>query len=212
MNNCSGKHAGMLAAAVAGGYPIETYLDPGHPVQKANLAAVAGFSGRSDIGISMPLDGCGAPTFAVSLREAATAYARLAALMEDPSATENGLGRAASRVAAAMQAHPEMVAGEGMLDTELMRTLPAVIAKVGADGIHAMAWRSPTGPLGVALKVMDGTVGRGRTAVVLGVLKELGGLHEIGALPEALTSSLTVRNHRGIEVGEVRPVFRLRRR
>ncbi len=210
MNNCSGKHAGMLAAARALGLPLERYLDPGHPVQRANLEAVARFTGREASRIRVSVDGCGAPTFAVSLREAARGFSRLVAAGGEDSG--EALERAAARVARAMRAHPDMVAGDGMLDTALMRAVPGLVAKVGADGVHAMAWPGPPAPVGIALKLMDGDVGRGRTAVVLGVLGELGLLPgDPPLLPESIVSLLTVRTLGGVPVGRVRPVFSLRR-
>jgi L-asparaginase II len=38
-NNCSGKHAGMLALAKARGWPTRGYHAPGHPVQQAAAGA-----------------------------------------------------------------------------------------------------------------------------------------------------------------------------
>ncbi len=207
-NNCSGKHAGMLIAARAGGHTIETYLDPGHPVQLANLDSISRFTGGETRGIRVAVDGCSAPTFAVSLREAARAYARLIAALDGPDG-DDPLSRGLAAVARAMRAHPEMVAGDGMLDTELMRSVPGLVSKIGADGIHTMGWLGPGGPLGVALKVMDGDVGRARTAIVLKVLRDIGALEDASPLPEEITAELTVRNHRRLEVGEVRAVFKL---
>lgn len=208
MNNCSGKHAGMLAAARAGGHDQEGYLNPDHPVQVANRESVALFTGRPLPEIQIAVDGCSAPSFAVSLRETATAYALLASILGN-GAGEGPLRAEVGTVIRAMRAHPAMVAGEGMLDTELMRAVPGLIAKVGADGIHTMGWSGPRGPLGIALKVMDGNVGRGRTSVVLAVLDALGALPDPSGLPESILAGQTVRNHRRLEVGEVRPIFRL---
>ncbi len=208
MNNCSGKHAGMLAAARAGGHALETYLDPEHPVQKAILESLARFTGRRTTSIGQALDGCSAPTFGLSLRELATAFARLVSAPggNGPASLESCL----TRVARAMQARPDMVAGAGMLDTSLMRATPGLVAKIGAEGIHAMGWTSPSGPIGIALKVMDGDDGRARTAVVLRLLTILGALPDDQVLPEALRHHRLVRNHRRLEVGEVRAVFSLR--
>ncbi|MBI3449536.1 MAG: asparaginase [Acidobacteria bacterium] len=210
MNNCSGKHAGMLAASRALGHPLESYLDPEHPVQRRNLEAVAAFTGRSARDIVVAVDGCSAPTFGVSLREAAVSFARLVAPPAAPAGSA-ALGLMAGRVASAMRAHPEMVAGDGMLDTVLMRAIPRLLAKIGADGFHAMGWDSPSGPLGIAVKIFDGDSGRARTAVVLETLRQLGALSG-AAVPESLRSALTVRNLRGREVGSVRATFRLSRR
>jgi L-asparaginase II len=210
-NNCSGKHAGMLAAARAGRHPVEGYLDRGHAVQRANRAAISAFSGRPAEAIDVAVDGCGAPTFGLSLREAARAFARLAALSSgEPPA--DPLPAGARRIVEAMRAHPEMVAGEGMLDTALMRAVPGLISKVGADGVHAMGWLGRDGPMGAAIKVMDGDVGRGRTAVVMEVLRATGVLESGQDLPQTVTGPLTVKSLSGEPVGEVRAIFILRGR
>lgn len=209
MNNCSGKHAGMLAAARAGGHPVESYLDPEHPVQRANLAMVAAFTGRESAAVGLGVDGCSAPTFKVGLHQLARGFARLAEAPR-PEEPADGLQSLLARVAQAMRSHPRMVAGEGMLDTSLMQAVPGLVAKVGADGIHAMGWASPRGVLGMAVKIMDGDVGRGRTAVVVALAQALGALPADGHLPESLRRHRVVRNHRRKEVGEVRAVFTLR--
>jgi len=211
MNNCSGKHGGMLAAARKAGEPIETYLASAHPVQRRILRAVAAFTGREEGRIALAIDGCSAPTFAVSLRELARAFARLVAapsLRTDP----DGLDAQAAIVAAAMRAHPEMVSGGGMLDTILMRAVPGLVAKMGADGLHAVGWTGPHGPVGAAVKIMDGDSGRARMAVVVEMLRQAGAVDAHATLPQSLTDPLIVRSLRGAAVGEVRPVFRLRSR
>jgi L-asparaginase II len=210
VNNCSGKHSGMLAAAKAMAQPTEGYLDPEHPVQRAVRAAVAAFTGRPEDQIAVAVDGCSAPTFAVTLGEAARAFARLIAA---PGLETGGpaLTRAAARVAAAMRSYPEMVSGDGMLDTILMRAIPGLVAKIGADGVHAIGWSGAGGPMGIAVKVMDGDSGRARAAVVLAALRQVGALNGSVTLPEAVTDLFTVRSLRGAAVGEVRPVFSLKR-
>lgn len=209
MNNCSGKHGGMLAAAKAGGHPIRTYLDPGHPVQRAILTAVSAFTARPPAAIPIAVDGCSAPTFGVTLHEAARAFARLVAAPILTTGTAD-LTSSSARVAAAMRAHPEMVSGDGMLDTILMRAIPGLVAKIGADGVHAMGWPGPAGPRGIALKIMDGDSGRARAAVVLEVLRQVGAMNGAVTLPDTVTGLFTVRSLRGAEVGEVRTVFKLR--
>ncbi|WP_312030272.1 asparaginase [Actinomycetospora sp. TBRC 11914] len=135
--NCSGKHAAMLVAA--GGDPA--YLDPAHPLQRACRDAVAALAGPV---LAASTDGCGAPAFATTL----TDLARLpwSVAHADPTTT-------AGRVAAAMRAHPWLVAGTGRLDTVLMAELPGTLAKVGAEGVLVAAL--PDGSA-VAVKVDDG--------------------------------------------------------
>ena len=167
-NNCSGKHAGMLAAALAFGAAAEDYLEHDHPVQRAVRAAHEALSGVPRL--PWVIDGCSAPCAVMSVARLARMYAQLAAPAAAPTALAPGLAAAFD----AMRAHPDLVAGESVPDTLLMRALPGVVAKRGADGAYALALReTPHGPLGVAVKVHDGS-GEARTALVVAVLDALG--------------------------------------
>ncbi|MEO6085529.1 MAG: asparaginase, partial [Umezawaea sp.] len=150
--NCSGKHAGMLAGCVASGWTVDDYLDPAHPFQELVRAGVEALAGERSTHTAV--DGCGAPLFAVSLVGLARAIRGLA---ETP-------------VADAMRAHPEYVAGAGHVNTEVMRLLPGVLAKGGAEGVLVVA--SSEGHA-VAVKVIDGSP-RATTAIALVALRELG--------------------------------------
>ncbi len=142
-HNCSGKHAGMLAACRAHGWPLHPYRSPSHPLQER----IAGLVGPAAIGI----DGCGVPTFAMTL----VRMARLFTTVPE-------------RVVEAMRTRPELVGGAGSDDTALMRALPGWIAKRGAEGL--LCALSPEG-VGWAFKVADGTTRGLRPALgqVLGI-------------------------------------------
>jgi L-asparaginase II len=130
-NNCSGKHAGMLALARAHGWDIEDYHRADHPVQQRLLSEIARWVGMPAEAIGLAVDGCGVVCFAMPLRQMALGYARLArgARLGDHDPTF---------VVGAMTAYPEMVAGEGRLCTDLMRrTTSRTFAKVGAEGSTA---------------------------------------------------------------------------
>src|SRR6185503_2646045 len=116
-NNCSGKHAGMLALARLLEAPVERYLEESHPVQRRIREVIATLSGTPLESIPTAVDGCSAPTFALSLAAAATLYARLV----EPQGLPADLAAAATRAVAAMRRHPEMVAGTDRLCTDLMR-------------------------------------------------------------------------------------------
>ena len=200
-NNCSGKHAGMLALARLHGWEVMGYERPEHPVQRRVLSTVSEWTGMPYEAIALGVDGCGVLCFAVPLRSMAFAYARLA------SAARLGQGSAAE-VIRAMTAHPEMVAGEGRLCTDLMRrTEGRVVAKIGAEGVYCVG--VPGAELGIALKVEDGAR-RAVAPAILSILRQLdliseedlGVLHS-HAFPE-------IRNTRGEVVGELRPNLRLR--
>jgi L-asparaginase II len=157
--NCSGKHAGMLATCVANGWPLESYLDPKHPLQVALAATVADLTGESIAAVGV--DGCGAPLFAFSLTGLARAFQRL---VEAPD------GSPERRVADEMRAHPELVAGTGADDTVLMGAVPGLLAKGGAEGVVAVAL---PGVGALAIKIEDGAH-RARTPVLLDELRRLG--------------------------------------
>jgi L-asparaginase II len=157
--NCSGKHAAMLATAVARGWPIDGYLDPDHPVQRAVRAAVEDLAGERVAHVGV--DGCGAPLFAISLVALARAFARLVAARPDTPER---------RVADAMRAWPELVGGRDRDVTRLIRRVPGLLAKDGAEAVFAAA--TPDGDA-VALKVADGGQ-RARVPVLVAALRALG--------------------------------------
>jgi L-asparaginase len=126
-HNCSGKHAGMLAACRAHGWPLHPYRDVAHPLQRR----VAELVGEAEVA----LDGCGVPTFAMPLSRMSEVFLRVP-----------------PRARAAMVARPELVGGKGADDTALMRERPAFIAKRGAEGLLCVS----DGDVAWALKVEDG--------------------------------------------------------
>ena len=180
--NCSGKHAGMLATCVINDWPLDTYLEVDHPLQKALADAVERLSGESIAALGV--DGCGAPIFAISPVGLARAFRRL--VEAEPGTPER-------RVADAMRAHPALVAGTGTEDTVLMEAVPGLLVKKGADGVAAAA---VAGVGAVALKIADGSA-RARVPVLLAALRRLG--LDVPALPELLLGG-------GRPVGEVRAV------
>ena len=212
-NNCSGKHAGMLALCAFHGWDPVGYQRPEHPVQALMLATVADFCGLRPDEIVQGTDGCSVVTFGVSTYHMALSFARLA---EAPAAWSAARQAACGRVVAAMVAHPEMVAArQDRLDTDLMRAYGGtLIAKAGAEGVYCLAVL-PGGPApvrGLALKLLDGDEGgRARNPAVLGLLEEE------GLLPEALHTALAaygerpIINRAGLAVGTIRSVLHLRR-
>jgi L-asparaginase II len=205
-NNCSGKHAGMLALAVHLGAPVDTYLDPEHPVQKrirARLEALADLPA----GAARPaIDGCSAPTFAMPLSSLAFLYARLAAAAGPADAPDP----AARRAVAAMRGHPEMIGGTDRLCTALMRAgRHGLLAKIGAEGMYGLAWQKDGVGFGLALKISDGEGQRARFSAALEALRQLEVLSGEDAADLRSRFVGEVRNHRGLVVGSVGTTFRL---
>ncbi len=191
-NNCSGKHAAMLALAVHHGWAVEGYHRSTHAVQRAALREVAQWSDCAPASIPVGIDGCGVSVFGLPLRAMAAAYARLGVAAAD-AASEAG------QVVAALRAHPHLLAGTERFDTVLLReTQGRLIAKIGADGVHCVA--APADGLGVAVKIADGSV-RVQHAAVIAVLQRVGLLRL--DLPEALArfAREPVLNTRGETVG-----------
>ncbi|HEV2862503.1 MAG TPA: asparaginase [Pyrinomonadaceae bacterium] len=210
-NNCSGKHAGMLALALHLGAPHETYDHPDNPVQQAILQAVTQVSGVPRGEIHVGVDGCGVPVFALPVRAMALAYARLVA---PPDSFDAPTRTACARLASAMTSHPELVGGTiSRFDTEMMRAAPGrVVSKVGAEGVYTAGvppcdeW--PKG-LGLAFKVEDGEDRRARPVVAVEALRQLGVLDKNALNLLSPYSTFPVQNHRGDFVGQIQHLFEL---
>lgn len=196
-NNCSGKHAGMLAAARALGTPLETYLQPDHPVQQRIRQAVEDFTACPSDEVRYGTDGCSAPNPAVPLAAMARSFA---SLVSSKSAE-------AAAVVAAMTAHPFLVGGTDRFDTRLMEvTRGRLLAKGGAAGAHCTANRRSGEGLAIKLDSGDGTWA---PVAVMAALQQLGWLDaaELDALRSFAEPNL--RNYRRLLVGSVRPVLEL---
>lgn len=156
--NCSGKHAAMLATCVVRGWPLDDYRAPDHPLQQAIAEEVVALA-REPIG-AVGVDGCGAPVLGISLTGLARLGAGLGASGDEPGA----------RVARAMRGHPEYVAGTRRDVTALMRSVPGLWAKEGAEGVGLAAL--PDGGA-VAVKVVDGAE-RAREVALVALLAAAG--------------------------------------
>ncbi|MET8151164.1 asparaginase [Actinoplanes sp. NPDC049668] len=185
--NCSGKHAGMLATCVANGWPLDDYRSPKHPLQVAIAAAVTDLVGEPIAATGV--DGCGAPVFGFSLTALARGFQRL--VQAPPSSFER-------LVADAMRADPELVAGTGEDDTRLMRGVPGLLAKGGAEGVVAVAVE---GTGAVAIKIEDGAM-RARMPILVSALRRLGVAAPI--LDDLATVPVLGG---GVRIGEVRAAW-----
>ena len=179
--NCSGKHAAMLATCRVNGWPIDDYLDQHHPVQ---VAITSGVAALGAVVHHVGIDGCGAPTHAFSLRDLAAAFARLAA--------------PGSSVARAMTTNPELVGGPTRDVTVWMRAVPTLVAKEGAAGVMAAGLADGRA---VAFKVADGSDSC-RQAVVAEALRAAG--LDMGADVTSTADTVAVS-----VLGHGRPVGRL---
>jgi L-asparaginase II len=201
-NNCSGKHAGMLALCKAEGWPLEGYELAGHPLQQLLLRTVAEVCGVDPATIETGVDGCSVVVFGVPLAAMATGFARLAAARPDGAAREQAL----ARIRDAMAAHPYLVGGYRRFDTELMEAARgALVAKIGAEGLECIALRDAR--LGLAVKCEDGSP-RGTSPATLAVLEHLGLVGADTLDPMAHERRPVVLNVRGLQVGRVEATVR----
>ena len=208
-NNCSGKHAGMLAVALHLGASIDNYDSPENPVQKAIADVVSKFSDVAVTDMAVGIDGCGAPIFGITIKGMALAFARL---VSPPAGFDNATRAACERVVRVMTAYPELIGGtSNRLDTEIMRAARGrVVSKVGAEGVYTAGiipceeW--PNG-LGLALKIEDGDDKRARPTVVVEALRQLGVLRDESLEAVSRYAFFPVKNRRGDLVGEIRAAF-----
>lgn len=227
-HNCSGKHTGMIAYAHLQGLPFRLedhpYIDFNHPIQieiRKTFAEMCGL--ESPDAVHMGVDGCSAPNFAVPLRAAALAFARLC----QPDNLPNNRADACRLIVDSMTGYPEMVGGPDSFDTHLMNSIgDRVVIKGGAEGYQAFGIRpgalGPGSPaLGVTFKVSDGDLGshthgagdrrgRARPAIALEILRQLGVItvDELEKLGE-YGPQFAIHNFRKIRVGEGYPAFQL---
>ncbi len=223
-NNCSGKHTAMLAHAKMRGAPLQTYLEPSHPVQAEILACFAQLCRIAPEQIALGTDGCSAPNFAIPLHHAALGMARLC----DPRELPEARAEACRTITSAMTAHPEMVSGFGEFDEQLMRVgAGKIVCKRGAEGYQIVGLMpgvlgAGAPGMGIAFKVLDGDLprmsinlsarSRVRPAVTIEILRQLGALTAVQQQALAAYGPAgPIKNHRGTETGETRPVFALER-
>lgn len=205
--DCSGKHSGMLATCVHEGLPLDSYLEPEHPLQRRILGIMAEVMRVPAASIALGTDGCSLPTFGAPM----AAFARSWSTLADPDNAPAGQGRehgeALKRLRAAMMAAPENVAGSGEYVTDLMDIAGGTIcAKSGAEGLICLA--IPAEGLGVAIRVLDGSY-RMHPVLVAETLRQLG-LADAGMLAELERRHPSeLRNHNKRHVGDLRAAFRL---
>ena len=187
-HNCSGKHASFLAACAAQGWPTDGYRDPGHPLQVHLRAVVEELSGEPVGGVGV--DGCGAPIFALSLTALARAFGRIATA---------AAGTPEHTVAEAIRHQPLFLGGTHRDVTRLVRAVPGLIAKDGAEAVFAAALADGTA---VAVKIEDGGK-RAAPVVLVAALRALGVTGDEAELDTIATPEVLGG---GVRVGETRAV------
>lgn len=206
-NNCSGKHAAMLAFAKHIGADLGSYLSPEHPIQQEILKTVSLFTDVPPNKIQIAVDGCSAPNFALPIAAMAKSFVRL---VFPPADFDENLKNACRRVVSAMVSYPELVGGTDRLDTMIMKASPnKLISKIGAEGVYLAGilpsekWKSG---IGIAFKIEDGDDKRARPTVAVELLRQLGVLN---ARSLRKLSPFPVKSRRDVKVGKVFANFRI---
>lgn len=201
--NCSGKHSGMLATCLKKGYPLEDYTDTDHPLQKDILKIISVYSKMKEEEISIGIDGCGVPVFGMSVYNMAMAFANMA----DPSDLPDSYRNASEEIIDAMVTYPEMIAGKGGFDTQLMQvTKGRLFSKIGADGVLCVGIKEKG--WGLAAKIEDGSASSSYCAVCEA-------LFQLGVLTDSEIEQLkpfhykVVYNNHKAAVGKYVPDFNL---
>jgi L-asparaginase II len=196
-NNCSGKHAGMLALALALGADPKGYTDVSHPVQRTIAATLRDLCGIEPDAQACGTDGCSVPTWAMPLEAWARGFARFAS----GSGLSPERQHAARRIMAAVRNHPFMVAGSGRFCTKLMQAVPRAFVKTGAEGVFCGA--VPHAGFGLAVKCDDGA-GRAAEAIMAGLLAHLPAWTPDEEARLRSFATVPVTNRAGREVGQLR--------
>lgn len=201
-NNCSGKHAGMLAQAKLFGADIASYLSSDNRVQKEIMGNIKKFANVNGSDIFTGVDGCSAPTFFLPLVNLAYMFAKLA----------QGEDKYLEITRNAMVQNPHLVGGTNRFDTQLMAiTKGRFVSKTGAEGLQCLGIidggpRPECSGWGIAVKVMDGSA-RAKGPATIEALKQLGVLtkSDLSVLKDLYNPK--INNCAEIYVGNVIPSF-----
>ncbi len=196
-NNCSGKHSGFLCTCCSEEYSVSNYVGADHKIQKHIRDIMSDVTGVRHTIDTMGVDGCSIPTYAVPLKNLAHGFARFA--------TGQGLqperAKAAQRILSAIASAPEMIAGKGRFDTEIMKLLgDEVMLKLGAEGVYCGA--IPSLGLGIALKCDDGTI-RAAEVMMAAILKKYLDNDKVHSAEFTAYASPVLKNWNGIEVARL---------
>ncbi len=204
-HNCSGKHSGFLAWCRLHGAATRGYVEREHPLQQAIRNTLAETVGMPADAMPTGIDGCSAPNYAMPLSKLAHLYARLG-----QGGADARLGGAMGMLFDAMTGHPDMVSGTARTDLHWMTAGGGDwVAKIGADAVQAIGVRSAG--IGIAIKIADGN-SRALHPAVYATLEQLGLLAGLDAERRSVIEPYRqppIRNARGIDAGDIRPLFTL---
>jgi L-asparaginase II len=202
--NCSGKHLGMMAAIKAKGMTMDGYSKMEHELQNDISRIITDFCRVKKSEVHRGVDGCGIPVYAIPLRNMAISFANLCS----EEFLDGKYRKSQNYVLSAMTLYPEMVAGKGRFDTEMMKRFgDRLISKMGAEGVYCAGL--PGKGIGIALKIEDGA-SRAIGPVILEALVQMGIVKKEEAEQVKDFWRPAILNHRNDKVGEIRPILSLK--
>ena len=189
-NNCSGKHAGMLALSKHLVGSVSGYVQKKHPVQKKIFSLLKEYAGLSKV--STGIDGCSAPTPFLNLIEIANLYQILGSHKY----------KELSIAYDSMVEFPFLVSGTGGFDTDFIKVMNGkAVTKIGGEAIRGVSVRIPGGgSIGIALKVLDGNF-RALSPATMKLLDHLGFLSDSEKLSLKNHIDIPLKNHNNIITG-----------
>jgi L-asparaginase II len=206
-HNCSGIHAGMLLTCLHRGWPIGSYLDPRHPLQREIRQIVADFADLKFGEVAAAKDGCNLPAFGISLPRMAMTYARLASPEFWVRRGDAIRGAATARITAAMRQYPWILSGTGRTDLALMTSAAGrLFSKIGAEAVWCLGF--PDEGLGLALKVSDGA-NRAEPVIIAEALRQTGLLDAAARRTFLQACVTTIASSDGSLVGRYEAPFTL---
>lgn len=191
-NNCSGTHAGMLAAAKAMGVSTDDYVGQSHPVQKEIYDKVKMYSEKEKIPVAV--DNCNAPTYFLPLKNLALTYRKLA----------EGSDESLRKIYQIMTQHPKQIAGRGRFDTDFISLMNGrAVSKIGSEGIKGIGLRMETGKhIGIAIKVLSGNC-EAANSMAIAVMQHIKVLNEDTLKKLENYASPILKSYTDVEVGRV---------
>tara|TARA_B100000073_G_scaffold262778_1_gene222535 strand:+ start:959 stop:1939 length:981 start_codon:yes stop_codon:yes gene_type:complete len=191
-NNCSGKHAGMLALAKYFGEDVRNYINKSHPVQITILNYLEELINEKNV--PFEIDGCSAPVPFLTLETIAKLF-QLLGRGERPEL---------ERVFNAMTSHPDLIGGTNHFDSVFTKVLRGRgLTKVGAESVRGISLKiEDDKAIGIAIKILDGNF-RALQVATMKLLEHLNLLKE-DELKELNQYKLEkLKNHNGLETGRI---------
>lgn len=144
-NNCSGKHAALLAVCKLHQWNISSYQDLEHPLQQEILKTISELCEININQIQIGLDGCGLPTYGLSVKSLLKGFSKFQI---------NSPDSLIAQISRSMLEESFYISGHKRLDHEITQAAkPHLICKSGAGGLSVISLQNNSNAL--LLKLYD---------------------------------------------------------